>query len=72
MANEAAVIAHIITSPAAIASVVKSEVVDERICVPLDSESPLVLITFEMVGIAVPLAIFQNLTVKVPVSADNE
>ena len=58
----------IIASPAVMVVVVKSVNVDDSISVPVDKESPLVLITFALVGIAVPDAIFQNLTVTVPVS----
>jgi hypothetical protein len=49
--------------------VVKSEVVALRISVPVASERPLVLITLLIVGNAVPVGTFQNLTVAVPVSA---
>ena len=48
--------------------VVKSLSVVEWMAVPLDIETPLVLMEFEEVGIAVPVAIFQNLTVIVPAS----
>lgn len=49
--------------------VVKSVSVVEWIAVPVDRETPLVLIELAAVGIAVPLATFQSFTVAVPVSA---
>lgn len=49
--------------------VVKSEVVELIIAVPLESDTPDVFMLFDTVGMAVPEAIFQNLTVQVPVSA---
>jgi hypothetical protein len=48
--------------------VVKSDIVDDWIAVPLEMATPLVLMEFPDVGMAVPLATFQNFTVMVPVS----
>lgn len=48
--------------------VVKSVSVVEWIAVPDEMLTPLVLMEFALVGIAVPVAIFQNFTVIVPVS----
>ena len=56
-------------SPAVTVVVVKSLTVELRICVPLESDTPLVLITSAIVGIAVPLAFFHVFSVQVPVSA---
>jgi hypothetical protein len=47
---------------------VKSDTVVELITVPLEIATPEVLMEFEMVGRAVPAAIFQNFTVIVPAS----
>jgi hypothetical protein len=48
--------------------VVKSVSVAEWIAVPVEIDSPLVEMEFDDVGIAVPVAIFQNFTVIVPAS----
>ncbi len=47
---------------------VKSESVVEWIAVPVDIATPLVLIELPDVGMAVPVATFQNFTVIVPAS----
>jgi hypothetical protein len=54
---------------AAVVVVVKSETVELVIFVPEESETPEVLMEFEEVGIAVPVATFHVLTVAVPASA---
>lgn len=56
-------------SPAVTVVVVKSEVVELRTCVPLESDTPLVEMLFDTVGTAVPDATFHVVTVAVPVSA---
>ncbi len=63
-----AVTAIAIMSLAATAVVVKSETVDEWMAVPDAMLTPLVLITSLTVGMADPVATFQNLTVIVPLS----
>jgi len=57
-----------IMSFAATEVVVKSLVVVEWMAVPDEMETPLVLIELPDVGIAVPVATFQNLIVIVPAS----
>src|SRR3569833_2906631 len=47
----------------------KSVTVEEWIAVPVEIETPDVLIEFVTVGIAVPVATFHNFTVAVPVSS---
>jgi hypothetical protein len=56
------------TSPAVHVVSVKSLVVVLRTWVPVEIAMPLVLMTSDMVGIAVPVATFQNFTVPVPAS----
>ena len=51
---------------------VKSVTVELRTCVPEEIETPEVLIEFELVGIAVPVAFFHVFTVHVPSSTDME
>lgn len=63
-----AVTAMAIMSFADTAVEVKSVIVVEWIAVPEAIDTPEVLIEFALVGIAVPVATFQNLTVIVPVS----
>jgi len=55
-----------IMSPALTAVVVKSDTVVLSITVPVEMETPLVLMEFDAVGIAVPVATFQVFTVAVP------
>src|SRR6185437_12756615 len=56
-------------SPFATAVVVKSDRLVDRMCVPLDSDTPLVLIELlANVGDAVPAAALRNFTVAVPES----
>ena len=55
-------------SLAAMVVVVKSESVVEWMAVPLDMLTPLVLMELPEVGMAVPVALFQNLMVIVPAS----
>ena len=58
-------------SPAVMVVVVKSLTVELEMKVPVEMDSPLVLIEFEpMVGFAVPLATFMVFTVAVPVSTE--
>jgi len=55
-------------SPAVVATVVKSVTVVLVMFVPVEMATPLVEMELLVVGIAVPLAIFQVLTVAVPAS----
>jgi hypothetical protein len=57
-----------IISPAVVAVVVKSVTVELVTFVPVEIATPLVLMEFEEVGIAVPVAIFHVLIVAVPAS----
>lgn len=54
---------------AATVVVVKSDVVELMMAVPVAKDTPLVLIRLDTVGAAVPDAIFQTFTVAVPASA---
>ncbi len=56
-------------SPTETVVVVKSVTVVLSMCVPVASETPLVLITSAIVGMAVPVAFFHTFKVQVPWSA---
>jgi len=67
---DTAVTVMTIMSFVATAVVVKSVTVEDVIAVPLAIDSPTVLMRFDIVGTAVPVATFQNLTVIVPESPE--